>query len=87
MPLSRKTCTLNALIKVERLVLFVEFKEFGLDLVTHGYLANLEAWPTFLSIKEAPERHAMRKNEIGKAPGSWKMLMGSFGFADQMLLI
>jgi hypothetical protein len=41
--LSRKTCTLNALIKVERLVLFVEFREFGLDLVTHGYLANLEA--------------------------------------------
>ena len=36
--LSRKPCTLNALIQVEQPALYKEFEEFGLELVSQGYL-------------------------------------------------
>jgi len=52
--LSRKPCTLNALIQAEQPALFKEFEDFGLELVSHGYLANLELTPTLMDqIKEA----------------------------------
>ena len=55
--LSRKPCTLNALIQAEQPALFKDFQDFGLELVSHGYLANLELAPTLMDqIKEAQKR-------------------------------
>ena len=52
--LSRKPCTLNALIQAEQPALFKEFEEFGLELVSHGYLATMELAPTLMDrIEEA----------------------------------
>ena len=52
--LSRKPCTLNALIQAEHPELFKEFEDFRLELVSHGYLATMELAPTLTDqIKEA----------------------------------
>ena len=52
--LSRKPCTLNALIQAEQPALFKEFEDFGLKLVSDGYLATMELAPTLMDqIKEA----------------------------------
>ena len=73
--LSRKPCTLNTLIQAEQPALFKEFEEFGLELVRHGYLANLELAPTLLDqIKEAQKGHESiegikKKLPLDKAPG------------------
>ncbi|XP_071683394.1 uncharacterized protein [Lolium perenne] len=56
--LSREPCSLNALIKVALPKLYEELEEFGLELVSHGFLANLELQPTlFDQIKEAQVGH------------------------------
>ncbi|KAK1680985.1 hypothetical protein QYE76_041833 [Lolium multiflorum] len=56
--LSREPCLLNALIKVAQPKLHEELEEFGLELVSHGFLANLELKPTlFDQIKEAQVGH------------------------------
>ena len=56
--LSRKPCVLNALIQVKQPALFKEFKDFGIELVSQGYLANLELAPTLMDqIKEAQRGH------------------------------
>jgi hypothetical protein len=42
------------LIKVEQPKLYEEFEKFGLELVSHGFLARLELKPTLMDqIKEA----------------------------------
>jgi hypothetical protein len=52
--LSQEPCSLNALPKTSQQTLCEEFKKFGLELVSHGFLANLEVQPTlFDQIKEA----------------------------------
>ena len=52
--LSRIPCQLNTMIKAEQPMLYKEFEEFGLELVSHGFLAHLELKPTLMSqIKEA----------------------------------
>jgi hypothetical protein len=52
--LSREPCSLNALLKTNQPALCEEFERFGLELVSHGFLANLEVRPTLLDqIKEA----------------------------------
>jgi hypothetical protein len=52
--LSRKPCSLNMMIKEEQPMLHQEFEKFGLELVSRGFLANLEFQPTLMSqIKEA----------------------------------
>ncbi|XP_071677270.1 uncharacterized protein [Lolium perenne] len=56
--LSREPCSLNALIKIAQPKLYEELEEFGLELVSHGFLANLELKPTlFDQIKEAQVDH------------------------------
>ncbi|XP_071681683.1 uncharacterized protein [Lolium perenne] len=56
--LSREPCSLNALIKIAQPKLYEELAEFGLELVSHGFLANLELKPTlFDQIKEAQMGH------------------------------
>ncbi|XP_071676873.1 uncharacterized protein [Lolium perenne] len=56
--LSREPCSLNALIKIAQPKLHEELEEFGLELVSHGFLANLELQPTlFDQIKEAQVGH------------------------------
>ncbi|XP_071685266.1 uncharacterized protein [Lolium perenne] len=56
--LSREPCSLNALIKIAQPWLYEELEEFGLELVSHGFLANLELQPTlFDQIKEAQVGH------------------------------
>jgi hypothetical protein len=40
--LSREPCSLNALLKTHQPTLCEEFERFGLELVSHGFLANLE---------------------------------------------
>jgi hypothetical protein len=40
--LSREPCSLNAMLKTSQPTLCEEFKKFGLELVSHGFLANLE---------------------------------------------
>jgi hypothetical protein len=56
--LSREPCSLNALIKVAQPKLYEELEEFGLELVSQGFLANLELKPTlFDQIKEARVGH------------------------------
>jgi hypothetical protein len=39
--LSREPCFLNALLKVTQPMLYQEFEEFGLELVSHGFLAAI----------------------------------------------
>jgi hypothetical protein len=52
--LSQEPCSLNALLKAEQPTLREEFERFGLKLVSHDFLANLEVRPTlFDQIKEA----------------------------------
>ena len=73
--LSRKPCTLNALIQAEQPALFKEFEAFGLELVSHGYLATMELAPTLMDqIKEAQKGHesidgVKKKIPLDKAPG------------------
>ncbi|XP_071676927.1 uncharacterized protein [Lolium perenne] len=56
--LSREPCSLNALIKVAQPKLYEEPEEFGLELVSHGFLANLELKPTlFDQIKKSQVGH------------------------------
>jgi hypothetical protein len=44
--LSREPCSLNAMLKTSQPTLCEEFEKFGLELVSHGFLANLEVQPT-----------------------------------------
>ena len=73
--LSQKPCTLNSLIQAEQPTLFKEFEDFGLELVSHGFLANLELKPTLIDqIKDAQKGHEsiegiMRKISLERAPG------------------
>jgi hypothetical protein len=56
--LSREPCSLNALIKLEQPKIYEEFEKFGLELVSHGFLARLELKPTLMDqIKEAQKGH------------------------------
>jgi hypothetical protein len=56
--LSREPCSLNALLKSNQLALCEEFEKFGLELVSHGFLANLEVRTTlFDQIKGAQKGH------------------------------
>jgi hypothetical protein len=56
--LSREPCSLNALLKTNQPTLCEEFERFGLELVSHEFLANLEVQPTlFDQIKEAQKGH------------------------------
>jgi hypothetical protein len=73
--LSRIPCQLNTMIKAEQPMLYKEFEEFGLELVSHGFLAHLELKPTLMSqIKEAQKGNASiegikRRMSTGKVPG------------------
>ena len=73
--LSRIPCQLNTMIKAEQPKLYKEFEEFGLELVSHGFLAHLELKPTLMSqIKEAQKGNASiegikRRISTGKVPG------------------
>jgi hypothetical protein len=56
--LSREPCSLNVLLKTSQPTLCEEFERFGLELVSHGFLANLEVRPTlFYQIKGAQKGH------------------------------
>jgi hypothetical protein len=56
--LSREPCSLNNHLKVEQPLLYQEFEDFGLELVSHGFLAAMEAGPTLQDqIKEAQVGH------------------------------
>jgi hypothetical protein len=56
--LSREPCSLNARLKVEQPMLYQEFEEFGLELVSHGFLAAMEVKPTLMDqIKESQKGH------------------------------
>jgi hypothetical protein len=56
--LSREPCSLNALLKTSQPTLCEEFERFGFELVSHGFLDNLEVRPTlFDQIKEAQKGH------------------------------
>ncbi|KAK1683383.1 hypothetical protein QYE76_044231 [Lolium multiflorum] len=56
--LSREPCSLNARLKMDQPLLYQEFEEFGLELVSHGFLATLEVKPTLQDqIKEAQKGH------------------------------
>jgi hypothetical protein len=56
--LSREPCSLNALLKASQPTLCEEFEKFGLQLVSHGFLMNLEIRPTLTDIiKEAQKGH------------------------------
>jgi hypothetical protein len=56
--LSQEPCSLNALLKTNQPTLCREFERFGLELVSHGFLANLEIRPTlFDQIKGAQKGH------------------------------
>jgi hypothetical protein len=44
--LIREPCSLNAMRKTSQPTLCEEFEKFGLELVSHGFLANLEVRPT-----------------------------------------
>jgi hypothetical protein len=73
--LSRKPCTLNMLIKEEQPKLHQEFQRFGLELVSQGFLANLELQPSLMGqIKEAQKGNGSiegikRQISTGKVPG------------------
>ena len=66
---------MNALIQAEQPTLFKEFEDFGLELVSHGYLATMELALTLLDqIKEAQKDHESiegirKKIPLDKAPG------------------
>src|SRR3954454_18914773 len=52
--LSPEPCSLNSIINMEQPLLCEEMENFGLQLVSHGFLANLELQPTlFDQIKKA----------------------------------
>jgi hypothetical protein len=56
--LSQEPCSLNALIKVEQPKIYEEFEKFGLELVSHGFLAHHELKPTLMDqIMEAQKGH------------------------------
>ena len=51
--LSRKTNTLNVMLKERQPALYEELENFGLELVESGFLANLKVKPTLIDdIKE-----------------------------------
>ena len=72
---SSDLCTLNSLIQAEQPTLFQEFESFRLELVSHGFLANLELKPTLISqIKSAQKGHESidgikRKISLERRPG------------------
>ena len=72
--LSRKTSTLNVMLKERKPALYEELENFGLELVESGFLANLEVKPTLADdIKEAQKGHKSiegikKKIQEGKAP-------------------
>ncbi|XP_073360085.1 uncharacterized protein [Aegilops tauschii subsp. strangulata] len=56
--LSRKACSLNAMLKEKLPALYKELESFGLELVAPGFLANLEVKPTLMDdVKEAQKGH------------------------------
>lgn len=56
--LSRKTSTLNVMLKERQPALYEELDNFGLDLVESGLRDNLEVKPTLVDdIKEAQKGH------------------------------
>src|SRR6266496_5831008 len=56
--LSRKACSLNAMIKERLPTLYKELESFRLELVAPGFLTNLEVKPTLMDdIKEAQKGH------------------------------
>jgi hypothetical protein len=56
--LSREPYSLNSMLKTSQPTLCEEFERFGLELVSHGFLANLEVRPTFFDqIKEDQKGH------------------------------
>ena len=73
--LSRKACSLNAMLKDRLPALYEELESFGLELVAPGFLASLEVKPTLMDdIKKAQKGHESiegikRKIKAGKAPG------------------
>jgi hypothetical protein len=57
--LSREPCSLNALLKTSQPALCEEFKKFGLELVSHGFLRTLKS--DLLSLTRSKElRRVMR---------------------------
>ena len=73
--LSRNPCVLNSLIALEQPELFAEMKEFGLELVSPGYLAYLEVQPLLEEeVRKAQTGDSsiegIKKNiTLGTAPG------------------
>jgi hypothetical protein len=84
--LSREPCSLNACLKIEQPMLYQEFEDFGLELVSHGFLAAMEARPTIPDqIKEAQKGHKsiegikrrMGKEEVVDFPLTRKEFCGT----------
>jgi hypothetical protein len=73
--LSREPCSLTAMLKAEQPTLCEEFERFGLELVSPGFLENLEVRPTlFDQIKDAQKGHESiegikRRMEREEVPG------------------
>ena len=73
--LSRNPCVLNSLIALEQPELFAEMEEFGLELVSPGYLAYLEVQPLLEEeVRKAQTGDSsiegIKKNiTLGTAPG------------------
>jgi hypothetical protein len=69
-------------------MLYEEFEKFGLELVSHGFLAGLELKPTLMDqIKEAQKGHESIegiKRHMGtkEVLGSRLMIKESFGTMD-----
>jgi hypothetical protein len=84
--LSREPCSLNACLKIEQPSLYQEFEEFGLELVSHGFLDAMGAIPTLQDqIKEAHIGHEiiegikrrMGKEEVLDFPSTQKEFCGT----------
>ena len=88
--LSQKPCTLNSLIQAEQPTLFQEFESFEHELVSHGFLANVELKPTLINlIKSSQKAHESidgikRKISLERAPGFTEDDEGVFWFNGRL---
>ena len=88
--LSRNPCVLNALIALEQPKLFAEMEDFGLELVSPGYLAYLEVQP----LLEEEVRRAQtgdssingikKKLSLGAAPGFFVDEKGTLWYNNRL---
>ena len=90
--LSRKACSLNAMLKERLPALYEELEGFGLELLEPGSLANLEVKPTLMEdVKEAQKGHESiegikRKFKAGKAPSFSEDEQGVVWFGNHICM-